>query len=128
MIHSIDTQSSFPSETLSVRTHSFIRRSIKPSILPTNMCEDPGQGVGPRTIPSCITELSPLMRYSILIRANYTTKPRSHMGVNVVAQGKIGRHSTRTLCIFHKLHHFSISPLQHRHLDISTTQVLSKEF
>ena len=81
MTLSIDTQSGFPSETLSVRTHSFVRRfMVEPSILPTNLCEDPGQGVGPRTIPSCITESSPSMRYPILIRANYMTKPRSHMG------------------------------------------------
>jgi len=76
MTLSIDTQSSFPSETLSVRTHSFVRRfMVEPSILPTILCEDPGQGVDPRTIPSCITESSPSMRYPILIRANYMTTP-----------------------------------------------------
>ena len=117
MTLSIDTQSSFPSETQSVRTHSFVRRfMVEPSILPTNLCEDPRQGVGPRTIPSCITESSPSMRYPILIRANYMTKPRSHMGVNVVAQIKIGCHSTRTLCIFHKHLH---PPFLHFNTDIS---------
>ena len=130
MTLSIDTQSSFPSETLSVRTHSFVRRfMVEPSILPTNLCEDPGQGVDPRTIPSCITESFPLMRYPILIRANYMTKPFSHMWVNVVAQGMIGRHSTRTHCAFFiniSILHFSIPTLISRH-SIST-QVFSKEF
>ena len=87
MTLSIDTQSSFPSETLSVRTHSFVRRfMVEPSILPTNLCEDPGQGVGHRTIPSWNGVIS-------IVEASHTNMSKlydyalAHMWVNVVAQG-----------------------------------------
>ena len=119
---------------LSVRTHSFSRRlMVEPSILHTNVW-GPRSGVGHQsircqTIPSCITESSPSMRHPILIWANYMTKPRSHMGVNVVAQGRVGRHSTRTQCAFFIKPPFYISPLQHRHLGTpQSTQGFSNKF
>src|SRR6187455_226390 len=126
MTLSIDTQSGFPSETLSVRTHSFVRRfMVEPSILPTNLCEDPGQGVDPRTIP--------LMHNGVISvdEVSHTNKSKLHdyaffpYVVNVVAPGKIGFHSTRTLCIFHKHHHFS---LFHSNTDISVFHKLIRNF
>ena len=131
MTLSIDTQSNFPSETLSVRTHSFVRRfMVEPSILPTNLCEDPGQGVGSRTIPSCITESSPSMRYPILIRANYMTKPFPICGRCGRTGYRMVDVSTRTHCAFFInitiFFHFSIPTPTSRYFIIS--QVISKEF
>ena len=107
---------------LSVRTHRFCPAVYggtfnPPPYLFVEFERGPESGVDQHTIPSCITESSPSMRYPVLIRANYMTKPLPICG----GFGRTGYRmvdvSTRTHCAF--FINITIFPLLHSNTDIS---------
>ena len=105
---------------LSVRTRSFSRRSHgevfnPPPYLSIEFERGPRSGVGHQTIPSW-NEVILVVEVSHTNMSKLYDYALSHMWVNVVAQSKIGCHSTRTLCIFHKHSYF---PFLHFNTDIS---------
>ena len=95
MTLSIDTQFSNPSETLGVRTHNFARHCM----VATSILHQRG-----RTQVRGRSPNHPLMHNGVISvdEVSHTNMSKLHdlapaqMGVNAVAQGKVGRHSTRT--------------------------------